>query len=194
MTAAPLPSLLPPLDSLLTTPPLVSPPCLSFLGGGGDGEAEHGPHGRDGEEEGERGDGATGEEEEEEGAPAESNRAAAAKFFLLKPTGRFTFLPLLPIAIVECKFSREEKFSIRFTIFLHVELGMKMVRIFSDRIRDRIRLERLRSVRIESECLISDIVSVSEYLNHIFMMSTSNRILSNIVDIIHIRIRIRPKI
>jgi hypothetical protein len=100
---------------------LVSPPCLSFLGGGGDGEAEHGPHGRDGEEEGERGDGATGEEEEEEGAPAESNRAAAAKFFLLKPTGRFTFLPLLPIAIVECKFSRQEKFSIRFTIFLHVE-------------------------------------------------------------------------
>jgi len=46
----------------------------------------------------------------------------------------------------------------------------------------------------ESECLISDTVFVSEYLNRIFMMSTSNRILSDIVDIIRIRIRIRPKI
>jgi len=34
-------------------------------GGGGDGEAEHGTRGRDGEEEGSRGDGATGEEEKE---------------------------------------------------------------------------------------------------------------------------------
>jgi hypothetical protein len=38
----------------------------------------------------------------------------------------------------------------------------------------------------ESECSISDTVSVSEYLSHIFMMSTSNRILSDIVNIIRI--------
>jgi hypothetical protein len=51
---------LPPLDSLLTTPPSTAPPCLSLLGGGdgngnGDGEAEHVPRGRDCEEEGARG-------------------------------------------------------------------------------------------------------------------------------------------
>jgi len=34
------------------------------------------------------------------------------------------------------------------------------------------------------EYSISDIVSVFEYLNRIFTMSTSNRILSNMVDII----------
>jgi len=46
----------------------------------------------------------------------------------------------------------------------------------------------------ESECLTSDTVSVSEYLNRIFMMSTSNHILSDMIDIIRIRIQIRPEI
>lgn len=66
--AVTLPSFLPPRNSLLTTPPSTAPPCLSLLGGGddnGEGEAEHVPRGRDCEEEGARGDGATGEEEEE---------------------------------------------------------------------------------------------------------------------------------
>jgi hypothetical protein len=40
----------------------------------------------------------------------------------------------------------------------------------------------------ESEYSTFDIVSVSDYLNHIFMMSTSNPILSDIIDIIRIRI------
>jgi len=44
----------------------------------------------------------------------------------------------------------------------------------------------------ESEYSISDTVFVSEYLYCIFIMSTSNHILSDIVDIIYIRIR--PKI
>jgi hypothetical protein len=43
----------------------------------------------------------------------------------------------------------------------------------------------------ESGYLTSDTVFVSEYLNHIFMMSISNRILSNIFYTIRIRIRIR---
>jgi len=38
----------------------------------------------------------------------------------------------------------------------------------------------------ESEYSTSDTVSVSEYLNRIFMMSTSNHILSDMIDIIHI--------
>ena len=46
----------------------------------------------------------------------------------------------------------------------------------------------------ESEYLTSDTVSVFEYLNRIFMMSTSNPILSDMIDIICIRIRIRPEI
>jgi len=41
---------------------------------------------------------------------------------------------------------------------------------------------------------ISDTVSESEYLNCIFMMSSSNYILSDMIDIIRIRIRIRSKI
>jgi len=71
---------------------------------------------------------------------------------------------------------------------------MKTVRIFSDRIRDRIRLEDSDLSVSESEYSTSDTVSVSEYLNRIFVMSTSNHILSDMVDIIHIRIRIRPEI
>ena len=69
---------------------------------------------------------------------------------------------------------------------------MKTVQIFFDRFLDRIRLERFRSI----EYSISDTVSVSEYLNRIFMMSTSNPILSDMIDIIRIRIRIlnRPEI
>jgi len=46
----------------------------------------------------------------------------------------------------------------------------------------------------KSEYSTSDSVSVFEYLNYIFMMSTSNPILSDIVDTICIRIRIRPEI
>ena len=46
----------------------------------------------------------------------------------------------------------------------------------------------------ESKYSTSDTVSVSEYLNRIFMMSTSNHILSDMVEIIRIRIQIRPKI
>jgi len=46
----------------------------------------------------------------------------------------------------------------------------------------------------ESEYSTSDTVSVSEYLNRIFMMSTSNRILSDMIDVMRIRIRIRPEI
>ena len=38
----------------------------------------------------------------------------------------------------------------------------------------------------ESECLTSDTISVSDYLNRIFMMSTSNHILSDMIDIIRI--------
>jgi hypothetical protein len=45
-------------------------------------------------------------------------------------------------------------------------------------IRYQIRLERFRSIRI------SDIISVSEYLNCTFIMLTSNRILSDMVDTI----------
>jgi hypothetical protein len=43
----------------------------------------------------------------------------------------------------------------------------------------------------ESGYLTSDTVFVSEYLNHIFMMSIPNRILSGIFYTIRIRIRIR---
>jgi hypothetical protein len=42
----------------------------------------------------------------------------------------------------------------------------------------------------ESGYSISDTTSVSEYSNHIFMMSISNRILSGMVDTIRIRIQI----
>jgi hypothetical protein len=45
----------------------------------------------------------------------------------------------------------------------------------------------------ESGYSTSDTVSVSEYPNHIFMMSISKYILSGIVDIIRIRIQIRTK-
>jgi len=76
-----------------------------------------------------------------------------------------------------------------------LDLGMKTVRIFSDRIRDRIRLKRFRSIRIRVRMFnIRDTVSVSEYLNRIFMMSTSNHILSDMIKINRIRIRIRPEI
>ena len=78
--------------------------------------------------------------------------------------------------------------------FFYFSPGMKTVRIFSDRIRNRIRLEGLRSVRIKSGYPTSDTVSVSEYSNRIFIMSISNRILSDIVDTIRIRIRIRTEI
>ena len=85
-----------------------------------------------------------------------------------------------------------------FFLFLNdrtlLALGMKTVRIFSDRIRNRIRLEGLRSVRIRVRISNIDTVSVSEYSNRIFMMSISNRILSDIVDTIRIRIRIRTEI
>jgi hypothetical protein len=70
-------------------------------------------------------------------------------------------------------------------------VGMKTVRIFSDCIRDRIRLEGFNPSVSESGYLTSDTVSVSEYLNHVFMMSISNRILSGIFYTIRIRIRIR---
>jgi len=40
----------------------------------------------------------------------------------------------------------------------------------------------------ESEYSISDTLFVSEYLNRIFIMSTSKRILSDMIDIIRIRI------
>jgi hypothetical protein len=40
----------------------------------------------------------------------------------------------------------------------------------------------------KSEYSISDTISIFEYLNHIFMTSASNSILSDIVDIIRIRI------
>ena len=40
----------------------------------------------------------------------------------------------------------------------------------------------------ESEYSTFDTVSVSEYLNRIFMMSTFNHVLSDMIDIIHIRI------
>jgi len=46
----------------------------------------------------------------------------------------------------------------------------------------------------EFEYSISDTVFISEYLNHIFMMSTSNPILSDMIDIIRIQIRIQPEI
>ena len=72
--------------------------------------------------------------------------------------------------------------------------GMKTVRIFSDRIQDRIRFKGFRSAVSKSEYSISDTISVSEYLNCIFMMLISNCILSDMVDIIRIRIRIRPEI
>jgi len=58
----------------------------------------------------------------------------------------------------------------------HPLVGMKTVRMFSDRIRDRIRLKGFDPFVSESKYLTSDIVSVSEYLNRIFMMSISNRI------------------
>ena len=45
----------------------------------------------------------------------------------------------------------------------------------------------------ESEYSTSDTVSVSEYLNRIFMMSISNSILSDMVVIIRIRIQIQQK-
>lgn len=53
--------------------------------------------------------------------------------------------------------------------------------IFFDRIRNRIRSEGFRS-----EYSTSSIVSVSEYLNRIFIISISNHILSDMVDCIHI--------
>jgi len=40
----------------------------------------------------------------------------------------------------------------------------------------------------ESEYSTSDTVLVSEYLNRIFIMSTSNRILSDMIEIIRIQI------
>jgi len=42
----------------------------------------------------------------------------------------------------------------------------------------------------KSEYSISDIISIFEYLNYIFMLSISNRILSGIVETIRIRFRI----
>jgi hypothetical protein len=46
----------------------------------------------------------------------------------------------------------------------------------------------------ESEYLTFDIISVSKYLNRLFIMLTSNYILSDMVDTIHIWIRIWPEI
>jgi hypothetical protein len=65
---------------------------------------------------------------------------------------------------------------------------MKTVQIFFNRIRDQIRLEWFTVS--ESEYSTSDTVSISEYLNCIFMMSISNFILSDMVDIIFIPIQI----
>ena len=65
---------------------------------------------------------------------------------------------------------------------------MKTIRIFSDRIRDRIRLMSLDLSVSKSEYPTSDIVSVSEYLNRIFIISISNCILFDMFDIIRIRI------
>ena len=65
---------------------------------------------------------------------------------------------------------------------------MKTVRIFSNRNRDRNR-GRIRLSVSESEYPTSDTVSVSEYLNCIFIISTFNRILCDMVEIIRIRIR-----
>jgi len=53
----------------------------------------------------------------------------------------------------------------------------------------RIRLEEFNLSVSESKYSICDTVSVSEYSNHIFMMSISNRILSDIVETIPIRIQ-----
>ena len=73
-------------------------------------------------------------------------------------------------------------------------VGMKTIQIFSDHIRDQIRLERFRSVRIRVRIFNIRYLSISEYLNRIFMMSISNHILSDMINIICIRIRIRPEI
>jgi hypothetical protein len=44
------------------------------------------------------------------------------------------------------------------------------------------------------ECEYSTFDTVSEYLNRIFTMLTSNYILSDMIDIIRIRIKIQPEI
>ena len=70
-------------------------------------------------------------------------------------------------------------------------LGMKMVQIFFYRIRDRICLEGFGFVRIRIRIFNIRYLSVSEYLNCIFIILTSNYILFNIIiNIIRIRIRI----
>ena len=75
-----------------------------------------------------------------------------------------------------------------------IRSGSEAVRIFSDCIRDRIRLEGSDLSVSESGYSISDTISVSEYSNRIFIISISNRILSDIVDTIRIRIQIRTEI
>jgi hypothetical protein len=45
----------------------------------------------------------------------------------------------------------------------------------------------------ESKYSTFDIVSVSEYLNRIFIISTSNRILSDIINIIYIKSKSNQK-
>jgi len=69
-----------------------------------------------------------------------------------------------------------------------------MVQIFSD---SYSRLNSFKGIQIylyESKYSTFDTVSVFEYLSCIFIISTSNYILFDMVDIIRIRIRIRPYI
>jgi hypothetical protein len=56
--------------------------------------------------------------------------------------------------------------------------GMKTAPIFSDYIWDRVRLEGSDLSIFESEYSISDTVFVSEYLNRIFMILISNRMVT----------------
>jgi hypothetical protein len=73
-------------------------------------------------------------------------------------------------------------------------IGMKTLRIFSDRIRYRIRLERFTSVRIRVRIFnIWYRIHIRIRKSYIYDVD-SNCILSGIIDIIHVRIRIRPKI
>jgi hypothetical protein len=73
-------------------------------------------------------------------------------------------------------------------------LGMKTVRIFFARIRDRICLERFGSARIRVRIFNIRYRMRIRISNCIFMMSIFNHILSSMIDTIRIRIRIRTEI
>ena len=73
-------------------------------------------------------------------------------------------------------------------------VGMKTVWIFSDRIRDRIHLEGFKSVRIRVRIFnIRYRIRLRILKSYIHDVDT-NRTLSDMIDIIRIRIRIRPEI